>query len=246
VEVSIDFDYSVHYRRYHEPTREHALKLTAHFLPLLQKSGALKLPRDTTVLDVGCGMGFGLFAYETAGFSAARGIDVSDTQVECARAMGFNVEHVQDSIRFLEQHESAFGLISGFDLIEHLPVAEQIPMLRAMRAALAPGGTLILTVPNANSSWASRYRYIDWTHTSAFTEDSLDFVLRTAGFEEIRILDADPPMLRPIYHRSNLVWALRKFFRLIRRMEAIAEFGRRQGWSMPLSLNMLATARRLR
>jgi SAM-dependent methyltransferase len=189
-------------------------------------------------------MGFGLFAYENAGFSVVRGIDVSDTQVACAHALGLNAEHVQDSILFLEQHKSTFGLISGFDFIEHLPVAEQIPMLRAMRAALLPGGTVILTVPNANSSWASRYRYIDWTHTSAFTDDSLDFVLQTAGFEEVFIVDADPPLRRPLYHRENVLWLLRKLFRTFRRMEAIAEFGRKQAFRMPLSLNLLASARR--
>ena len=242
--MTSDFDYSLHYRRYHEPTREHALTLTAHFLPLLEKSGALTLPRDTAVLDVGCGMGFALFAYENAGFSRVRGIDVSDTQVACARTLGVNAEHVQDSILFLGQHTATFGLISGFDLIEHLPVEQQIPLLRAMRAALAPGGTLILTVPNANSSWASRYRYIDWTHTSAFTDDSLEFVLQTAGFEEIRIVDADSPLRRPLYDRANVLWLMRKFFRSIRRMEAIAEFGRKQAFRMPLSLNLLASARR--
>ena len=72
-------------------------------------------------------------------------------------------------------------------MLEHVPVAAQIELLRTIRGALRPGGRLILTVPNANSPLASRWRYIDFTHHVSFTEHSLSFVLRNASFGAIKM-----------------------------------------------------------
>jgi hypothetical protein len=43
---------------------------------------------------------------------------------------------------------------------------------------------LLLTVPNANAILSARWRYIDYTHFSSFTEYSLLFVLLNAGFSK--------------------------------------------------------------
>ena len=75
-----------------------------------------------------------------------------------------------------------------------------------------PDGKVILTVPNANSPLAARWRYIDFTHHCSFTEHSLNFVLGSAGFGDIRIDNSKgigPPPLQ-LWRRDQRS-ALRKW-----------------------------------
>lgn len=246
INANADIDYNRHYRRYHADTPEHVDLVAGSSMRLLTKAGALTVERTARVLDVGCGMGFCLIALSRLGFKQSSGVDISPSQVEAALRMGVAAVHVTDTEQYLHDNAGKFGLITAFDLIEHVPVDRQLGMVKAMYAALAPNGMLVATVPNANSSWAARYRYIDWTHTSAFTEDSLSFLLEAAGFPAIHVTDSDAARPRyPFLIRKQVIyWLLLKAFRSTRRLEAMLEFGGRLGWSMPLSLNLLVTARR--
>ena len=147
------------------------------------------LPEDKSIpaLDIGCGFGFALRALRTAGFLNVRGIEVSSHQATIARRGGFEVSVVTDTIDFLKRHSGYFGIVLLLDVLEHIPVSEQLDMMRAIRESLSPGGRVIVTVPNANSPLAARWRYIDFTHTSSFTEHSLYFVLSNAGFSDIQM-----------------------------------------------------------
>lgn len=246
INANVEIDYNRHYRRYHVDTPEHVDLVAGSSSRLLTKAGVLTVDRSARTLDVGCGMGFCLIAMNRLGFKQASGIDISPGQVDAAVRMGVTATHVEDSEQYLLDNAGQFGLITAFDLIEHIPVSQQLSMLKAMHTALAPNGMLVATVPNANSSWASRYRYIDWTHTSAFTEDSLSFLLEASGFSAVRITDSDParPKYPLLIRKQVIYWALLKAFRSARRLEAMAEFGARVGLSMPLSLNLLVSARR--
>jgi hypothetical protein len=119
--------------------------------------------------------------------------------------------------------------------------------MQAVQHALRPGGTLICTVPNANSSLASRYQHIDWTHQCSFTEHSLDFLLHHGGFSPIQIMEVEyleRPQLWWLPVSGGRHWWAFRFFRLWRRLEMMAELGPSQGRQVPLSLNLLAVARR--
>lgn len=109
-----------------------------------------------------------------------------------------------------------------------------------------PHPSLICTVPNASSTLASRWRYIDWTHHSSFTERSLDFLLFNGGFKTVQVLPVEF-MVRPanwwlpVMSGARAWWAFR-FFRFIRRLQMMAELGPEQGQAMPLSLNLMGVA----
>ena len=119
--------------------------------------------------------------------------------------------------------------------------------LSSIYHALKPKGRLILSVPNANSSIAARWRYNDWTHETSFTEHSIDFLLFNSGFSKISVF-ASEFGVRPKWiflpRKSTLLWALFQFYRLWRRGEMIAELGSEQGRAIPLSLNLLVVADR--
>lgn len=178
-------DYSIHYQRFHNESESHAIEM-AQWLGIYLGND-LPADRSAPALDVGCGFGFALRALKMAGFADVQGIEISPHQAEIARRGGFEVAVVADTAAYLREHRGRFGVILLLDVLEHVPPAAQIDLVCAIREALQPGGRLILTVPNANSLLAARWRYIDFTHYSSFTEHSLFFVLKNAGFGQIKM-----------------------------------------------------------
>lgn len=181
----MNYDYSIYYKRFHEDSESHAMEMADWLHGYL--GDVLPENRSIPILDVGCGFGFALRAMRAAGFTNVQGLEVSPDQAEIARRAGFEVSLVADTGAFLRQCKDRFGVILLLDVLEHVPVAFQIDLLRAIREVLEVGGRLILTVPNANSPLAARWRYNDYTHCSSFTEHSLFFVLRNAGFGVIKM-----------------------------------------------------------
>ena len=147
----------------------------------------LPAERDLPIVDVGCGHGFALEALRRLGFTKLLGLEISKEQAAVARRHGFEVALVTDTSEWLGAHCSEFKLVLVLDVLEHVAVSSQIAFLRGIKNCLLPGGRLIVQVPNANSILAARWRYNDYTHSSSFTEHSLYFVLRNAGFDDIRI-----------------------------------------------------------
>ncbi|ERP30718.1 hypothetical protein CALK_2461 [Chitinivibrio alkaliphilus ACht1] len=68
------------------------------------------------------------------------------------------------------------------DVFEHIPVDEAENMLSLLKNALVPGGTLVLRVPNMSNILGAYSRFIDITHVTGYTEESLQQLLTLAGF----------------------------------------------------------------
>ena len=237
-------DYSRHYKRFHPDTLQHVQAMTDY----VQRILGPHLPTDRTgaLLDVGFGTGYALLALKQLGFSAASGVDSDAGQVSEAMKRGVSVVLVADTQAFLRERAGRFDTILALDVIEHLPWSQQIDFVQSICEALSPTGRLICTVPNASSTLASRWRYIDWTHHSSFTEHSLDFLLFNGGFKTVQVLPVEF-MVRPanwwlpVMSGARAWWAFR-FFRFIRRLQMMAELGPEQGRAVPLSLNLMGVA----
>lgn len=242
----MEIDYSYHYRKWHSDTPEHILGVAKYYHRILGPH----LPEDkaSSVLDVGCGMGFALLALKQLGFSNVSGIDSNSGQVASCRAKGLEVIQCPDSAEFMRSHPGQYQLVLALDLLEHIPPSHQLEFTAAIATSLKSGGALIGTTPNANSSLAARWRYLDWTHETEFTEHSLDFLLHNAGFTEIRVGEVEycarpRSWWLPLTSSGRHWWTFR-FFRLWRRLEMMAELGPDQGRVVPLSPNLLVVARR--
>jgi 2-polyprenyl-3-methyl-5-hydroxy-6-metoxy-1,4-benzoquinol methylase len=181
----VSHDYSIYYSIYHDDSEAHAHAMALAVTELLRDD--LPADRSARILDLGCGYGFALRALRSLGFSALQGMESSQQQAERARAAGFTVDVADDSAAWLRTREARFDCVLLLDVLEHVPVAAQIDLLRAIHLALAPGGRLIVTTPNANAILAARWRYNDHTHHASFTEHSLYYVLRNALFDPITI-----------------------------------------------------------
>ncbi|MFZ1744146.1 MAG: class I SAM-dependent methyltransferase [Pontixanthobacter sp.] len=242
----MDADYSLQYKKYHNASDAHYSRI-AQYLSRLLAPVLHKLPMDASIMDVGCGTGLLVNALQSAGYRSVRGVDISPQQIMEAQRRKLPCEvvslsYVQDLARTAPGSLDAIFLM---DVLEHLEVGGQIDFLRATRQLLKPDGCLVLTVPNANSNFAMRWRYGDWTHTASFTEDSLEFVLRNAGYTSLTFYPYEfgGKATFPYFHSVSFwVPVVRSVFRLVRRIEAMAELGR-AGLSIPLSLNLLVEAR---
>lgn len=180
------FDYSHQYLQWHDASSEHAdamaRDLAALLAPLLPEN------RDASVLDVGCGMGFAMLAAGRLGFRRVYGVEQDPGQFEAARAHGLDVELTDDTTAWLTGRRGAYDVILLLDVLEHIPRSEVLAFLQALRSALAPGGHVVLSTPNANSPVACRYRYLDFTHVTSHTESSLIFLARNAGFRTVDVV----------------------------------------------------------
>ncbi|MCW5556355.1 MAG: class I SAM-dependent methyltransferase [Verrucomicrobiae bacterium] len=178
-----EYDYSIYYSRFHDDTEAHAGQMAAWLKELIRPH--VPADRSVSIVDVGCGYGFALRALRDLGFNKLIGLEVSPEQAERSRKAGFEVAVTEDTIEWLKRYPGEFSFVLLLDVLEHVPVPVQIEFLRAIHGALAPGGKVLLTVPNANAILSARWRYNDFTHHSSFTEHSLYFVLKNAGFESV-------------------------------------------------------------
>jgi SAM-dependent methyltransferase len=151
---------------------------------LRQAAGA----RPGRALDLGCGDGRFLERLIARGHTVA-GTELSPaTAHRAARIPGIDLRTgALDEVSFPRE---SFHLITAWHVLEHLP--DPGGMLRLCRQWLAPGGRLLLAVPNA-SSWQARAFRASWFHLDPprhlyqFSTAALRRILAAAGFELVAV-----------------------------------------------------------
>jgi 2-polyprenyl-3-methyl-5-hydroxy-6-metoxy-1,4-benzoquinol methylase len=129
------------------------------------------------VLEVGFGQGSFLAFCREQGWEVA-GTEASEPLVAAGLKQGFVVKKAQD---MRELPDAAFDLIAGFDVIEHVPQAEMLAFLGALRRKLKPGGTILLRFPNADSWLGNQNFNGDPTHVTAMGHFKLEYFCQRAG-----------------------------------------------------------------
>lgn len=228
-------NYTHHYKKWHSDTEKHQNDMMRLYRQMLTPY----LPKDKTIriLDIGCGMGFLLQTLNNLGYERISGMEASKEQAEICQEKGLDVMYSEDTVEELQKRPEMYDLILCIDVLEHIPVSQQLSFIQAIHASLRSHGKFICTVPNANSVLASRWRYIDWTHHASFTEHSLDFLLYNAGFSDILILPAEPYIRKKVPFQT----VLSRLVRWMRRVEMVAELGE-EGKHIPLSINLMAVS----
>lgn len=115
------------------------------------------------------------------------GIDASPQQV--AVAQRFNVTGVTQSEwrPYLDGKASQYEFVLIDNVIEHLHKDEIMELLQKVYEALAPGGTIYLSTPNAGSVFGAPLAFGDFTHEGFFTAASLRQVLAVCGFTGLKV-----------------------------------------------------------
>ncbi len=132
-------------------------------------------------LDVGCGSGGSLGVATALGWRAA-GIEVDAVAADRARRFTPDV-HAGDALS-APFPAGSFDVVSAFHFLEHVP--DPVAVTRRMLEWLAPGGLLVIEVPNAGGLGAAMFGRA-WVglelprHLSHFTPDSLARTIGQAG-----------------------------------------------------------------
>ena len=139
-------------------------------------------PDRGRLLDVGSGLGYFLNLAKKDGWDVL-GVEPQESSVKyCREQMGLEVcqGHVED----LEAAPESFDVVTLWDVWEH--VHEPLPFLKMCADLVAPGGLLVIAIPNA-SGWPARlfkgrWRYVMSTHLNYFTTSFVERVMKAQGF----------------------------------------------------------------
>lgn len=168
--------------------------------------------KSKLVLDIGVGRGEMMSCMRNWGYNE-QGVDISPSTVSFCQKLGLNCSVVDDTEIWLNENIGKFSLVTCLDVLEHVPRAQTIGFLRAIRASLTHDGKAIIQVPNLQSPFGYLHHFNDFTHVTGFVEHSLAQVLLAAGFQEMRFYGFEEiyktgakqyaqKVVRRVYHKA--------------------------------------------
>lgn len=172
--------------------------------------GWLPSSPDASILDIACGAGQFLYFLHSRGFTNCTGIDVDEVQIRYAQELGLCCA-CADAGSFLATNANKYEVISLFDILEHFTREELFELLEAVVGHLTPTGSIILSVPNAESPAGLATCFADITHELGFTRTSLSQMLLCHGLELTDVRDPWPAPVSPLraFHRKVAILARR-------------------------------------
>ncbi len=141
------------------------------------------LPRNSAVLDLGCGCGIPV-ARELAQHFQVTGVDVSDVQINRARALVPNARFLPADMTRIRFPPEVFAGIACLYALIHVPLPEQRGLLGRMFEWLLPGGLVLVTTgetawTGTEENWLGSGAPMYWSHADAA---SYERWLRELGF----------------------------------------------------------------
>ncbi len=139
------------------------------------------LPKGSTILDIGCGAGMPIDLYLVQHGYKIIGIDISEKQIELAKA---NVPQGDFSVRdmsTLKKREFTVDAVISFYAIFHISREQHIALFGKIKSFLSPGGLLLVTM--GSSDWVGSEDFygteMSWSHYDATMNKQ---IVESAGF----------------------------------------------------------------
>jgi SAM-dependent methyltransferase len=181
----LDFDFL----RYMDVRPEVQRKIQEFYLPHYEQC--------SNVVDLGCGDGdFVRLLLEHD--IPAMGVD-SDAKAHAVAARQDLPVVLDDVFHYLDTlpGDSVDGIFCAH-LVEHLPYAEVVDLVRLSFRALAPGGVIVLATPDVRSLFSHlEMFYLHFGHVSFYHPRLLCFFLEHAGFTNAEF-DTNPATASPL------------------------------------------------
>ena len=212
----------------------------------------LELPAQARILDAGCGSGRNMVDLARRG--TVCGVELASSSLQRARARGVGDVRPGSLQERLPFPDSAFDLAVALDVLEHLP--DDRPAWSALARVLAPGGRLVVTVPQYGWLWGEHD--VVAHHHRRFTRSLLVARAAEAGWSVER-LTAFNTMLLPAIAGARLIQRRRRSARpaddlgrtpggivneLLERLLAAEAAWIRCGRDLPVGVSLLAVLRR--
>lgn len=104
------------------------------------------IPKNTKLLEVGCGDGFFLELVKDI-CSQIKGLELNSEAINTGRKKGIDIEGITIQ-EFAKHNEKKFDVVCCFQVLEHIYDIQSF--LDAMIKCIKPGGLLLIAVPNNN------------------------------------------------------------------------------------------------
>lgn len=142
-----------------------------------------RLPPGAAVLDLGCGSGQPVARTLAAAGCQVAGLDISGVMIRRARQLVPAAAFVQADMSSAAFASESFDAVVSFYALIHVPLDDQLPLLRRAAGWLRPGGLLVATTgyrawEGYDAGWLDGETPMWWSHADAATYRSW---LRQAG-----------------------------------------------------------------
>ena len=146
-----------------------------------------ELPPSSSIVEVGSGYGYLTYALARAGYRI-RGVDIAPSAVEAARRRFGDLYLCDDIGMFSRRLPASTDVVVMTEVLEHLD--QPVAVLAAIRDALRPGGSLLMTTPSrdfhpADALWRTELPPV---HLAWYSKTSLREMARRVGMS-IRFQD---------------------------------------------------------
>ena len=194
----------IHLGHYGSPLqRKNFLTAKSDFVHEMVKWGGLdKLPRGTTLLDVGCGIGgSSRILAQDYGFDVT-GVTISPQQVKRAQELtpeGVDAKFLVDDAMKLSFPDASFDVVWSVEAGPHMP--DKAIFARELMRVLKPGGLLVVADWNQRDDRAKPLNFWEkpvmrqlldqWSHPAFSSIEGFSELLEETGFVEGEVITAD-------------------------------------------------------
>jgi O-antigen chain-terminating methyltransferase len=177
-----DFPYFA-FENKHRGSREEIKKRQSIYLEYFKGS--------QNVLDIGCGRGEFLELLKNNGIDGY-GIDTDEEMVSFCQKRGLNVQNTEGISHLMWLENDSLDGIFMDQVIEHLQPRELAKIIKLSHEKLKGGTYFIAVTPNPISLIAGPSFYVDLTHTRPVHWETMQFLLESDGFRDIKIKFVSP------------------------------------------------------
>ena len=135
-------------------------------------------------LDIGFGSG-GLLGWATKQGAIVSGVELQEKLIKEARKEGIEVYK-----ELKEVPSQRYDIVTGFDLLEHLPLNEIPLFLDEIMRITKPSGEVLFRFPNCQSSAGLINQFGDHTHVTMLSGPIVLHLMKNAGFIDISYKEA--------------------------------------------------------
>ena len=139
---------------------------------------------DSYFLDIGFGSG-GLLGWATKQGAIVSGVELQEKLIKEARKEGIEVYK-----ELKEVPSQRYDIVTGFDLLEHLPLNEIPLFLDEIMRITKPSGEVLFRFPNCQSSAGLINQFGDHTHVTMLSGPIVLNLMKNVGFVGISYQEA--------------------------------------------------------
>jgi SAM-dependent methyltransferase len=180
------------------------------YLPFITGAGIGR--DDAPVLDVGCGRGEWLELLKEEGLRSS-GVDSNRVLVAQCQELGLEVVEKELMSYLPGLPDSSLGAVTGFHIVEHLPIETLVKFLDETIRVVKPGGVVIFETPNPQNVLVGTCNfYFDPTHRNPLPSPVMKFLLESRGYTRVEVLNLNASDEAPVKGSSELARRFNQYF----------------------------------